>query len=244
MILAPAIGLLILATGSIYLGAILGAKKPDPNDEITDETMDLTWCQVMIMPISSSFFLLVLFFYFAYVQVIMVLFIVTGSALSCVEVLRSSISVFFPSFKGNVTSALSVLFSVYMVIQWATNGSFIAHDVLGCSMCISSIALIRFPSLKLATVCLSLLLLYDLFWVFYSEYFFNKNVMVEVATKSAINPLHSFGVEYNISILKSFQSKLQLPIKLLMASSLEPGSRVMMLVCFYSYFYDLLYVQM
>jgi hypothetical protein len=243
MIVIPTVGLLILATGSIWLGAKLGAKKPEPTDEISDETMDLTWSQVLIMPITSSFFLLLLFFYFAYVQIIMVLFIVTGSALACIEVLRSSISVYFPTLNGNVSSVMSVLFSLYIVIQWATNGSFIAHDVLGCSICISSIALIRFPSLKLATVCLCLLLLYDIFWVFYSEYFFNKNVMVEVATKSAINPLHAFGVQHNISVFKLLQPKLQLPIKLMMPSSLEVGSRVMMLVRFtFSYMYIYTYI--
>ena len=226
---ASAVGIIILATGSIWLGAVLGSKKPEPKDEITDETLDLTWWQVMLMPVTSSLFLLLLFYYFSYIQVVMILFIVTGSGLSCVDVIRSSVSAFAPSFNGNISTILSVLFTIYMIIQWATNGSIIAHDVLGCSICISSIALIRFPSLKLAAVCLTLLLLYDIFWVFYSEYFFNKNVMVEVATKSAINPLHALGVTYQINILKSLQPKLQLPIKLLMPSSFLPGSRLMML---------------
>jgi hypothetical protein len=237
MIVIPAVGLLFIATGSIWLGSKLGAKKPVTTDEITGEAVDLTWSQVLMLPISSSFFLLLLFFYFAYVQVILVLFIAIGSTVACTEVLTSSIAVFFPSLKGNVSLAMSSLFSLYMVIQWSTNGSYIAHDILGCSICISSIALIRFPSLKLATVCLSLLLLYDVFWVFYSEYFFNKNVMVEVATKSAINPLYAFGVQHKISILKLIQPKLELPIKLMMPSSFEVGSRVMMLVDFHTYVY-------
>lgn len=232
MVLPPLIaagGLLTLATGSIWLGSVLGSNKPEPRDEMSDETIDLTWLQVLIMPISSSFFLLLLFFYFAYVQLILVLFIVCGSAISCLDVLRSFIATFTPGLKGNVSSIFSIVFTIYMVVQWATTGSFIAHDVLGCSICISSIAMIRLPSLKLATVCLTLLLFYDIFWVFYSEYFFHKNVMVEVATKNAVNPLQSLGVTYQISILKQLQPTLQLPIKLLMPSSLLPESRVMML---------------
>ena len=227
-LIAPT-GLLILATGSIWLGAVLGSKKPEPKDEMTDEILDLTWCQVMIMPLSSSLFLLLLFYFFAYVQLVMILFIVTGSGLSCIEVMRSSLAAFAPSWSGNVSSIMCVLFTIYMIIQWATNCSFIAHDVLGCSICISSIALIRFPSLKLAAVCLTLLLLYDIFWVFYSEYFFHKNVMVEVATKNAINPLQELGVRYSISMLKALTPKLNLPIKLLMPSGLGPDSRVYML---------------
>ena len=80
--------------------------------------------------------------------------------------------------------------------------------------------MIRFPSLKLAAVCLGLLFLYDIFWVFFSEYIFSKNVMVEVATKSAANPLQAFGVLLKIPILEASQPKLELPIKLLMSASL------------------------
>ena len=224
-----AAGLLVLATGSIWRGAILGSKKPEPKDDINDEALDLTWWQVLIMPVTSSLFLLLLFYYFAYVQTIMIIFIVVGSGLSCVDVLRSSISVFAPSADGHLATILSVVFSICTIIHWAANGSFVAHDILGCSICISSIALIRFPSLKLAAVCLSLLLLYDIFWVFYSEHFFHKNVMVDVATKSATNPIHALGVKYDISILKALQAKLELPIKLLMPSSFIPKGRVLML---------------
>ena len=230
--MSPAIaasGLLVLATGSIWIGATLGSKKPEPKDDITDETLDLTWLQILIMPVTSSVFLLLLFYFFEYVQSIMIIFIVVGSGLSCVDVLRSSISVLVPSANGYLATIMSTLFTIYTIIQWATNGSFIAHDILGCSVCISSIALIRFPSLKLATVCLSLLLLYDIFWVFFSEHFFHKNVMVDVATKSAINPIQALGVKYDISMFKSLQTKLELPIKLLMPSSFLPKGRILML---------------
>ena len=222
-------GLLLLATGSIWLGSFLGSKKPVSKDDDTDETLDLTWWQVLIMPLSSSLFLLLIFYFFAYIQYILVLLIVFGSGLSCVEVMQSSIAAFAPSMKGTISFAFSILFTMYMIIQWASNGSFIAHNFLGCCLCISSIAMIRFPSLKLAAVCLGLLFLYDIFWVFCSEYFFDKNVMVEVATKSAINPLQAIGILLKIPILEAVQPKLELPIKLLMSASLLPGSRVMML---------------
>ena len=222
-------GLLLLATGSIWLGSFLGSKKPVPKDDDTDETLDLTWWQVLLMPVSSSIFLLLIFYFFSYIQYILVFLIVLGSGLSCVEVIQSSIAAFAPSMKGIISLSLSIIFTMYMIIQWASTGSFIAHDFLGCCLCISSIAMIRFPSLKLAAVCLGLLFLYDIFWVFFSEYFFNKNVMVEVATKSAVNPIQAFGALLKIPALEAVQPKLELPIKLLMSASLLPGSRVMML---------------
>lgn len=226
-----AFGLLVLALSSIWLGAVLGSKKPESNDDenTEEETIELTWSQVLMMPVSSSIFLLLLFYFFAYLQLILVFFIILGSALSCSEVIKSSIASFVPCLSGKISNVFSILFTIFVVMQWAMYGSFIAHDILGCSICISSIALIRFPSLKLAAVCLGLLLLYDIFWVFFSEYFFKQNVMVEVATKSAVNPLHAVGQMYHISMLMGLQPKLDLPIKLLMPASTLPGSRVMML---------------
>ena len=41
---------------------------------------------------------------------------------------------------------------------------------------------LRLPSLKVSTLLLSGLLLYDVFWVFFSQYVFSANVMVKVVS--------------------------------------------------------------
>ena len=56
-------------------------------------------------------------------------------------------------------------------------------------LCVAFIAFVRLPSLKVSTLLLSGLLLYDVFWVFFSQYVFNANVMVKVATRPADNPV-------------------------------------------------------
>ena len=48
---------------------------------------------------------------------------------------------------------------------------------------------VRVPSLKHSTVLLIALLVYDVFWVFYSSSIFQANVMLEVATKTMDNPV-------------------------------------------------------
>lgn len=55
---------------------------------------------------------------------------------------------------------------------------------MGMGLCVTFIALIRLPSLKVSTLLLTGLLLYDVFWVFCSSYIFTTNVMVKVATRS------------------------------------------------------------
>jgi len=62
-------------------------------------------------------------------------------------------------------------------------------DALAMGLCVAMIAFVRLPSLKVSCLLLSGLLIYDVFWVFFSAYIFNSNVMVKVATQPADNPL-------------------------------------------------------
>jgi len=53
---------------------------------------------------------------------------------------------------------------------------------MGMGLCVAFIAFVRLPSLKVSTLLLTGLLIYDVFWVFFSSYLFNANVMVKVGT--------------------------------------------------------------
>eukprot|EP01036_Dinobryon_divergens_P025817 gene25817-34404_t len=124
-------------------------------------------------------------------------------------------------------NTFSIIITVVVACEWIRSGNFICHDILGCSLCIAFISTLRFPSLKLATFCLTGLVIYDIYWVFLSEYFFRSNVMVEVATKKATNPVHDLGAALNIPILQEAVTRtIELPIKLLIPVS---GARMMML---------------
>ena len=58
------------------------------------------------------------------------------------------------------------------------------QDFLGICFCISLIKLIKLPNLKISTILLIALLIYDIFFVFITPLFSarGKSVMVEVAT--------------------------------------------------------------
>jgi hypothetical protein len=71
---------------------------------------------------------------------------------------------------------------------------------------------------------LSLLFLYDLFWVFFSESIFHKNVMVTVATKQASNPLQQIGEKMGVSALASITRHVDLPLKLILPTWDGTGS--------------------
>lgn len=61
--------------------------------------------------------------------------------------------------------------------------AWVLQDILGITFCISLIRNIRLPNLKVCTILLVLLLIYDIFFVFITPFFSaGKSVMVEVAT--------------------------------------------------------------
>ena len=233
--------MLVMATLTVMFGAYLSTKRKlrknnDDNDDAdgddtddADESVELECHHVACMPLMSSVSLLVLFLYWKYVSYLIIGWISFTAWAATFEVCR----IFLGDHVG-CAPRLSVLAavgaSVTAVLVWASTGSFVMHDVLGCSICVCCIAAIRFPSMKLATLCLSLLLLYDIFWVFYSSRVFHDNVMVSVATKQAPNPLQSLGASCGIKVLAALKPTLELPIKLLWPSTLTGASgRYMML---------------
>jgi len=56
-------------------------------------------------------------------------------------------------------------------------------------LAVTALSFVRIPSLKISVIILSLFFLYDIFWVFLSEYVFKKNVMVSVATELPSLPM-------------------------------------------------------
>jgi len=152
--------------------------------------------QAMCLPLGASISLLVMFFFFDSMQMLFA---------SCTAVIATVALAFLllPMCQylmrpcgggkkkhkislgvcGRFTSAelLSVGISVAVVFIWIMTGHWLLMDALGMGLCVAFIAFVRLPSLKVSTLLLSGLLLYDVFWVFFSQYIFNANVMVKVS---------------------------------------------------------------
>jgi hypothetical protein len=191
------------------------------------ENTEMTYSQALIIPVSSSVCLLILFFYFAYAQYLLMGLIVLVGACALFQLLNIAVRQLCTKLNDQVILGLSLCMTIVAVIDWVSTGSIIIHNLLGCALCTVFISTLRFPSLKIATLCLTLLVVYDIFWVFCSEYFFSKNVMVEVATKVASNPLYEAGQQLHIDMAKYVTPTIELPIKL-MFPNYETGRMVML----------------
>lgn len=199
--------------------------------------------QALLLPLGASCSLLFMFFFFEKIQLLFaVLTVVLGTvALSflflpfCRYILRPIAS---PNSKisfgacGRFTQAelLALIISLLLVVVWMITGHWILMDALAVGLCISMIAYLRLPSLKVSMLLLVGLVIYDVFWVYFSVYFFKDNVMVKVATQPAANPISFVADKLGSTSYGQFSQsrQLSLPGKLVFPSYSENGQMSML----------------
>lgn len=126
---------------------------------------------------------------------------------------------------GRFTGAelLSFTLSIMIVCIWVLTGHWLLMDAMGMGLCVAFIAFVRLPSLKVSTLLLTGLLIYDVFWVFFSSYVFSTNVMVKVATRPADNPVGLVARKLHLGNVAGQAPKLSLPGKLVFPSLHNAG---------------------
>jgi len=81
----------------------------------------------------------------------------------------------------NMLEGGSFMTAVATTVVWVVTRHWIANNILGMSICLYMMTVLRLSSIKVAAVLLTLLFFYDIFWVFYSTPIFGGNVMVTAA---------------------------------------------------------------
>jgi len=198
------------------------------------QTLDST--QALFLPIGASISLLVMFFFFDSMQLVFAIctaILATGAfaflllpmcqylSKPCCP-LGNKIS-FGCCGRFTPSEIMSFSMSLFIVVFWILTGHWILMDALGMGLCVAFIAFVRLPSLKVSTLLLTGLLIYDVFWVFFSSYIFNSNVMVKVATRPADNPVGVMAKKLHITGFVRDAPKLSLPGKLVFPSMQNSG---------------------
>lgn len=200
-----AFGLLILACVTIYTGSILSVVENGRSSALASLFGDnhaqyetITFSQALLLPIYASGCLVFMYLFFSYAQYLflfLILFSATASLLILTSLTVHNIYVKLTAYANTtIIWIVSVIVTATILVEYIRTGNFICHDMLGVSLAVLFILTIRFPNAKIAVLTLSLLLFYDLFWVFFSEYFFKENVMVKVASNETSNPVHDIGM--------------------------------------------------
>merc|ERR1712004_720321 len=183
--------------------------------------------QALCLPLGASISLLVMFFFFDSMQMLFAICtaVIATVALAflllpmCQYLMRPCGRSTKISLGGcgrfTIAEIASFAISMMVVFVWIMTGHWLLMDAMGIGLCVAFIAFVRLPSLKVSTLLLSGLLLYNVFWVFFSKYFFNANVMVRVATRPAANPMGAMARRLHLNR----PPKLSLPGKLVFPSN-------------------------
>ncbi|GMP70258.1 hypothetical protein CsSME_00029191 [Camellia sinensis var. sinensis] len=195
----------IAVTSGSAFRALNYGKEMERNRDFSEASITLDRSQALMIPIMSSFSLLLMFYLF------------------------SSVSQLLTAFTA-IASVSSLYFCIWPYIAhvksqfgWLVSGHWILNNLLGISLCITFVSHVRLPNIKICAMLLGCLFLYDIFWVFYSERFFGANVMVSVATQQASNPVHTVANSLNLPGLQLITKKLELPVKIVFPRNLFGG---------------------
>lgn len=169
----------------------------DAESDANKDVVDINVVSAFLFLVMASVFLLVLYKFMSqwFLILLVVLFCIGGfeGLQTCMVALLSR---WFPQAAGSFynvpflggVSALSLSvapFALTFAILWGIyrNNSFawIGQDVLGISLILSVLQVVRLPNIKVSTVLLSSAFIYDIFWVFVSPLIFSESVMIVVA---------------------------------------------------------------
>ncbi|XP_020619507.1 signal peptide peptidase-like 2B isoform X2 [Orbicella faveolata] len=165
-----------------------------------DGSVEVTPLMVVVFVILICGTLLLLYYFFDYLVYVVIVLFCLAACNGLYECLRP---IFLwlplgdckvppnriPLLKGQpqiriiVLIAFCMAISIWWGIERHKSYAWVLQDILGISFSISLIRNIRLPNLKVCTMLLVLLLIYDIFFVFITPLFSaGKSIMVEVAT--------------------------------------------------------------
>ncbi|GAA0160885.1 aspartic protease [Lithospermum erythrorhizon] len=153
----------------------------------------------ILFVVIASCFLIMLYYLmsFWFIEVLVVLFCIGGveglqtclvALLSCFRRFQHAAETYVKiPFLGAVSyltlaiSPICLAFAVAWAVERRLKYAWIGQDILGISLIITVLQIVRLPNLKVGTVLLSCAFLYDIFWVFVSKWWFKESVMIVVA---------------------------------------------------------------
>ncbi|KAL4660735.1 signal peptide peptidase-like 2A-like [Arapaima gigas] len=154
---------------------------------------------VLFVLLMCGMLVLMYFFYKILVYIIIAIFCVASAAAlySCLDAIMEKIGCWTLSFscRGKVFSGLSLLlaaFCITLAVLWGVYRNedrwiWILQDLLGIAFCLNFMKTITVSNFKICVILLSLLLLYDVFFVFITPFFTPLPVVMRVPRFSSPN---------------------------------------------------------
>ncbi|KAI4372343.1 hypothetical protein MLD38_010585 [Melastoma candidum] len=161
--------------------------------------VDISTTSAVLFVVVASGFLVMLYKWMSYwfIEVLVVLFCIGGveglqtclvALLSCFRCFETAAQSFVKLPVFGAVSHLTVAVSPFCIafaVMWAVfrrvSFAWIGQDILGITLIITVLQIVRIPNLKVGSILLGCAFLYDIFWVFVSKWWFHESVMIAVA---------------------------------------------------------------
>lgn len=239
-LLEPAsLALIVTAVSVAYASASRAldhGKEMERNLDFSEASITLDRSQALMIPLASSCSLLLMFYLFSSVSHLVTAFTAVASVMALffclsphIAYAKSRLNLMDPfvsrccSKSFTRLQGLLLMFCISTVAVWLVTGHWLLNNTLGISICIAFVSHVRLPNIKICSLLLVCLFVYDVFWVFFSERFFGANVMVSVATQKASNPVHTVADKLSLPGLQLITKKIELPVKLVFPRNLLGG---------------------
>ncbi|KAA8493332.1 Signal peptide peptidase-like 1 [Porphyridium purpureum] len=172
----------------------------------------------VLFPVVSSVALILLFYFFGALSWLLQLITLFGTTIALFYL-------FMPYLDSAMIAArvwkplhtwLAGALVLLTILGWVLSGHWMLNNLLGASLCVFFVSFVRLPNLKVGSALLLGLFCYDIFWVFFSKHLFGKNVMLEIATQEASNPIATMADALHLPInpvrMLPLPSKLMFPV--------------------------------
>ncbi|MQL84194.1 hypothetical protein Taro_016693 [Colocasia esculenta] len=226
----------VLVTFASAARALAHGKEMERNRDFSEASITLDHSQALMIPLASSCSLLLMFYLFSSVSHLVTAFTAIASASALffclspyVAYVKSQFGLMDPFVSRCCSKSFTrsqgflLLLCTGIVCAWLVSGHWLLNNLLGICICIAFVSHVRLPNIKICSLLLICLFVYDVFWVFFSERFFGENVMVSVATQQASNPVHTVANSLRLPGLQLITKKLELPVKLVFPRNLMGG---------------------
>ncbi|KAM9996370.1 hypothetical protein ACTFIY_002556 [Dictyostelium cf. discoideum] len=217
MLIDPASFLIIgIPLFAIWYGSFRSYKFNMENQLLIIDNNDMPNKWLLILPCIGSLSLLTFFYYMDAMYNILICVIVITSLLAISYVTYPFFQYLLPKFSIHdsskklkmlddevtitLSSVISFVCGVILTLFWYYSNHFLFVNFLSICSCITAFSFMRLNNLRGLTLLLWTFLIYDVFWVFYSSFFFGESVMEKVAVKV----LDKFYLPMLISIPKFF----------------------------------------
>ena len=173
----------------------------DTENKKDEDSVDLSYCSLLIGFILICSFLLLLYFFYKYlVYVVIVMFCLAGTMglYYCLKPLvhrlckwegrvpANKLPVFKhrPYYKDIILLLPCMGLAIFWGIMRHEPYAWVIQDILGYAFCLNVMKTVFIPNMKICTIMLVMLFIYDIFFVFITPFFTKdgESIMVKVAT--------------------------------------------------------------